>query len=135
MAVQNELTPFGATDRLAILELFDAYAIAPTAATPRDRGPSSRGTLRFAVFIDGEGEPTYALVGRKPLTPVFDDLNRYEATTHLNGQSKVASDRNRATNRATGESYRIAQHAFNDSDRGAAWSGTTTCVARAASVT
>ena len=30
--------------------------------------------------MDGDGsEPSYVLRGREALTPVFDDLNRYEA--------------------------------------------------------
>ena len=48
--------------------------------------------------------------GREALTPVFDDLNRYEATTHFNGQSTVTID----GNRATGESYTIAHHVFSE---------------------
>jgi hypothetical protein len=65
--------------------------------------------------MDGEvSEPTYVLQGREALTPVFDDLNRYEVTTHFNGQSTVNID----GNRATGESYTIAHHIFTkDSDR------------------
>ena len=60
---------------------------------------------RFAVYMVGEGsEPTYVLEGREALTPVFDDLNRYEATTHFNGQSTVTIE----GDRATGESYTIA---------------------------
>jgi SnoaL-like domain len=51
---------------------------------------------------------------RTELTPVFADLNRYEATTHFNGQSTVTID----GDRATGESYTIAQHLFSeDGDR------------------
>jgi hypothetical protein len=39
--------------------------------------------------MDGEGtEPTYVLDGREALTPVFDDLNRYEVTTHFNGRAR-----------------------------------------------
>jgi SnoaL-like domain len=61
--------------------------------------------------MDGEAsEPTYVLEGREALTPVFDDLNRYEATTHFNGQSTVAID----GNRATGESYTIAHHVYTE---------------------
>ena len=61
--------------------------------------------------MDGEGsEPTYVLQGREALTPVFEDLNRYEATTHFNGQSTVTID----GNRATGESYTIAHHVFTE---------------------
>jgi hypothetical protein len=65
--------------------------------------------------MDGDGsEPTYVLQGREALTPVFDDLNRYEVTTHFNGQSTVTI----AGNRATGESYTIAHHVFTeDGDR------------------
>jgi hypothetical protein len=64
MAVHTELTAAEAADRLAIRELFDAYA----------------------------------------------DLNRYEATTHFNGQSTVTMD----GDRATGESYTIAHHVFRE---------------------
>jgi hypothetical protein len=44
------------------------------------------------------------------LTPVFADLNRYEATTHFNGQSTIRLD----GECATGESYTIAHHPFSD---------------------
>jgi SnoaL-like protein len=51
---------------------------------------------------------------REALTPVFEDLNRYEVTTHFNGQSTVTID----GDRATGESYTIAHHLFTeDGDR------------------
>jgi hypothetical protein len=63
------------------------------------------------VYIDGTGsEPTYVLEGREALTPVFADLNRYEVTTHFNGQSTVTLD----GDRATGESYTIAHHLFTE---------------------
>jgi SnoaL-like protein len=41
---------------------------------------------------------------------VFDDLNRYEVTTHFNGQSTVALD----GERAAGESYTIAHHVYTE---------------------
>jgi hypothetical protein len=41
---------------------------------------------------------------------VFADLNRYEATTHFNGQSTVVIE----GDRATGESYTIAHHLFSE---------------------
>jgi hypothetical protein len=53
-------------------------------------------------------EPTYVLEGREALTPVFEALNQYQATTHFNGQSTVVLD----GERATGESYTIAHHLF-----------------------
>ena len=61
--------------------------------------------------MDGEGtEATSVVEGREALTPIFDDLNRYQVTTHFNGQSTVDID----GARATGESYTIAHHLFTD---------------------
>ena len=50
------------------------------------------------------------LQGREALRPVFADLNRYETTTHFNGQSTVALN----GDVATGESYTIAHHVFTE---------------------
>ncbi|HEY3725501.1 MAG TPA: nuclear transport factor 2 family protein [Acidimicrobiia bacterium] len=111
MTHHNEVTPSQAADRLAIRELFDAYA---HCADRRDaEGQKSLFTVdtRFAVYMEGEGsEVSYVLQGREALTPIFDDLKRYEATTHFNGQSTVAL----AGDRATGESYTIAHHVFTE---------------------
>jgi SnoaL-like domain len=109
MAVHTEITPTEAADRLAIRELFDAYA---HCADRRDaEGQKALFTVdnRFAVYMDGPGtEPSYVLTGREALSPVFDDLNQYEATMHFNGQSTVTLD----GDRATGDSYTIAHHVF-----------------------
>jgi hypothetical protein len=114
MTLHTELTSSEAADRLAIRELFDAYA---HCADRRDaEGQKSLFTVdtELAVYMDGEGsEATYVLQGREALTPVFDDLNRYEATTHFNGQSTVAL----VGDRATGESYTIAHHVFTEGGR------------------
>jgi hypothetical protein len=111
MAVHTQIEPAEAADRLAIRELFDAYA---HCADRRDAdGQKALFTVdtRFAVYMGGEGtEPTYVLEGRESLTPVFADLNRYEATTHFNGQSTIDLE----GDRATGESYTIAHHLFTD---------------------
>ena len=111
MAVHTRIDPAEAADRLAIRELFDAYE---HCADRRDAdGQKALFTVdtRFAVFMGGEGtEPTYVLEGRESLTPVFADLNRYEATTHFNGQSTINLD----GDRASGESYTIAHHLFID---------------------
>src|SRR5258706_12841057 len=109
--VHTALSPAEAADRLAIRELFDAYA---HCADRRDaEGQKALFTVdtRFAVYMKGEkSEPTYVLQGREALAPVFADLNRYEATTHFNGQSTVALD----GEHATGESYTIAHHVFTE---------------------
>jgi SnoaL-like domain len=111
MTTTIEITPTEQADRLAIRELVDAYA---HCADRRDaEGQKSLFTknTHFVVYMDGQGsEPTQVLDGREALTPVFDDLNRYEATMHFNGQSTISLDRDRAT----GESYCIAHHLFTD---------------------
>ena len=111
MAVHTELSPTEAADRLALRELFDGYA---NCADRRDaEGQKALFTedTRFAVYMEGEAtEPTYVLQGREALTPVFDDLNRYEVTTHFNGQSTVTID----GDGATGESYTLAHHVFSE---------------------
>ena len=111
----TENTPAEAADRLAIRELVDAYA---HCADRRDaEGQKSLFTedTHFLVYMEGEGtEPSQELNGREALTPVFADLNRYEATTHFNGQSTVMIE----GDHATGESYTIAHHLFTeDSER------------------
>ena len=111
MAAPTELTAAEAADRLALRELFDAYAHCADRRDAEGQKALFTEDTRFAVYMDGEAsEPTYVLEGREALTPVFDDLNRYEATTHFNGQSTVTID----GNRATGESYTIAHHVYTE---------------------
>jgi hypothetical protein len=111
MAVYTEVTPAEAADRLALRELFDAYAHCADRREAEGQKALFTDDTVFAVYMDGEaGEPTYVLHGREALTPIFDDLNRYEATTHFNGQSTVTLDRDRAT----GESYTIAHHVYTE---------------------
>jgi SnoaL-like domain len=111
VTTKAEITPSEQADRLAIRELVDAYA---HCADRRDAdGQKSLFTedTRFVVYMEGQGsEPTQTLQGREALSPVFDDLNRYEATMHFNGQSTIGLD----GDRATGESYCIAHHLFTD---------------------
>jgi ketosteroid isomerase-like protein len=111
MTTITEITPTEQADRLAIRALVDAYA---HCADRRDAdGQKSLFTedTHFVVYMDGQGsEPTQVLDGREALTPVFDDLNRYQATMHFNGQSTIALD----GGGATGESYCIAHHLFTE---------------------
>ena len=111
MSVHTELTPAEGADRLALRELFDAYAHCADRRDAEGQKVLFTDDTRFAVYMAGEGtDPTYVLEGREALTPVFDDLNRYEATTHFNGQSTVTID----GNDATGESYTIAHHIYTE---------------------
>jgi SnoaL-like domain len=111
MAVHTELAPSEAADRLAIRELFDAYAHCADRRDAEGQKALFTADTRFVVHMDGErAEASYELEGREALTPVFADLNRYEATMHFNGQSTVTVE----GDRATGESYTIAQHVFTE---------------------
>src|ERR1700749_2334086 len=111
MTTTTEITPTEQADRVAIRGLVDAYA---HCADRRDAdGQKSLFTedTHFVVYMDGQGsEPTQALDGREALTPVFDDLNRYQATMHFNGQSTVTLQ----GDRGTGESYCLAHHLVTD---------------------
>ncbi|HEY3673825.1 MAG TPA: nuclear transport factor 2 family protein [Acidimicrobiia bacterium] len=101
-------------DRLAIRELFDAYT---HCADVRDAGGQKAlftSDTRFAVHMGGPGtDPTYVLEGRESLSPVFDDLSRYDVTMHFNGQSTVTVD----GDGATADSYTIAHHVFTEEGR------------------
>ena len=100
-------------DRLAIRELVDAYAHCADRRDAEGQKALFTEDTHFVVYMDGQdSEPTLELDGREALTPVFADLNRYQATMHFNGQSTIALD----GNLATGESYCIAHHLFTDGD-------------------
>jgi len=100
-----------AADRLAIRELFDAYAHCADRRDAEGQKALFTEDTKFLVYMEGEGsEPTQELNGREALTPVFEDLDRYDATTHFNGQSTIALD----GDQATGESYCLAHHLYTE---------------------
>jgi len=84
----TEITPTEAADRLAIRELFDAYA---HCADRRDaEGQKSLFTVdtHFLVYMEGEGtEPTQELDGRDALAGV---LGRERGNDAGGGRSSVA---------------------------------------------
>jgi hypothetical protein len=111
MALHLTLSPEEAADRLAIRELFDAYAHCADTRDAEGQMALFTTDTRFEVYMNGPGsEPSSVLEGREALSPVFDDLNRYEATMHFNGQSTVSLD----GTRATGDSYTIAHHVYTE---------------------
>jgi hypothetical protein len=111
MTTTTEITATEQADRLAIRELVDGYAHCADRRDASGQKALFTEDTRFVVYMDGQGSaPTQVLDGREALTPVFDDLNRYQATMHFNGQSTVALD----GNRASGESYCIAHHVFTE---------------------
>ena len=109
--LHTAISPTEQADRLAIRELVDAYAHCADRRDAEGQKALFTEDTHFVVYMDGQGsEPTQVLDGREALTPVFDDLNRYQATMHFNGQSTIALD----GVRATGESYCIAHHLFTE---------------------
>ncbi|GAA1671905.1 hypothetical protein GCM10009745_13260 [Kribbella yunnanensis] len=108
------LAPEEAADRLAIRELFDAYAHCADRRDAKGQMALFTEDTHFVVHMDAKSSvPTQELHGRDALAPVFDNLNQYAATTHFNGQSTVELD----GDHATGESYTIAHHVTVDGDR------------------
>jgi hypothetical protein len=99
-------------DRLAIRELVEDYA---HCADRRDaKGQMSLFTpdTHFAVYMNAKA-PTASqeLHSREALAPVFAELNKYDATTHLVGQSTIFT---LTGDRATGEAYCLAHHITAD---------------------
>ena len=108
MSKQVTISPTEAADRLAIRELVEAYA---HCADRRDaKGQMSLFTTdtRFVVFMNAK-DPKHSmeLHSREALTPVFADLDKYDATTHFVGQSTIFA---LTSDRASGETYCLAHH-------------------------
>src|ERR1700730_17484162 len=58
--------------------------------------------------------PSMELHSRQALSPVFAELNQYEATTHFVGQSTIFT---LTADRATGEAYCLAHHVTVDGQK------------------
>src|SRR5579859_7335322 len=96
-----------AADRLAIRELVDAYSHCADRRDAKGQMALFTKDTHFVVYMDAKSStPSMELNRREDLAPVFGDLNKYEATTHFNGQNTVVLD----GDRATGELYCIAHH-------------------------
>jgi len=112
MSKHTSISPTEAADRLAIRELIEAYA---HCADRRDaKGQMSLFTedAHFVVFMNAKDpKPSMELHSREALTPVFADLNKYDATTHFLGQSSIFT---LTGGRATGEAYCLAHHVTVD---------------------
>jgi len=108
MSKHVAVSPTEAADRLAIRELFEAYA---HCADRRDaKGQMSLFTpdTHFVVYMNArERNPSQELHSREALAPVFADLNKYAATMHFVGQSTILSLTN---DQGTGEAYCLAHH-------------------------
>ena len=112
MSKHITISPDEAADRLAIRELVEAYA---HCADRRDaEGQMFLFTVNthFVVYMNAKDpKPSMELHSRAALAPVFADLNKYDATTHLVGQSTIFT---LTGDRATGETYCLAHHVTVD---------------------
>jgi hypothetical protein len=103
MSKHITISPSEAADRLAIRELVEAYA---HCADRRDaKGQMSLFTpdTHFVVYMNSKDpKPSQELHSREALSPVFADLNKYDATMHFLGQTTVFT---LTGDRGTGETY------------------------------
>jgi ketosteroid isomerase-like protein len=102
------ISPSEAADRLAIRELVEAYAHCADRRDAKGQMALFTEDTRFVVYMNAK-DPTLSmdLHSREALSPVFADLNKYDATTHFVGQSTIFT---LTTDRATGEAYCLAHH-------------------------
>jgi SnoaL-like domain len=115
MASHQPLTPEEAADRLAIRELIDAYAHCADRRDADGQKALFTSDTHFIVYMDAKSaQPSQELRGRESLTPVFQNLNTYQATMHFNGQSTVTLS---GFASATGESYCLAHHLTAESGK------------------
>ena len=92
---------------MAIRELIDAYAHCADRRDAAGQMALFTENTRFLVFMDSRSpQPSQEINRREDLAPVFENLNRYETTTHFNGQSTIVLD----GAGASGESYCLAHH-------------------------
>jgi hypothetical protein len=108
MSRHVSISPEEAADRVAIRELVEAYA---HCADRRDaQGQMALFTVdtHFVVYMNAkDSAPSQELRSREELAPIFADLNKYDATMHLVGQSAIFT---LTGDRATGETYCKAHH-------------------------
>jgi uncharacterized protein (TIGR02246 family) len=87
-----------AADRSAIRELVDAYAYCADRRDAAGQMALFTEDAEFVVYNDRSNPVrTQKLRGRAALAPVYEQLNAYQATMHLNGQSITRVDGLRAS--------------------------------------
>ena len=112
MSEHISISPAEAADRLAIRELVEAYAHCADRRDAKVQMSLFTADTHFVVYMNAKDlTPSQELYSREALAPVFADLNKYEATTHLAGQSTIFT---LTKDRATGEAYCLAHHVTVD---------------------
>ena len=94
-------------DRIFIRELIDNYAFYADTRDAQKQADLFLDNARFIVFMDSKSPtPTQEITNKADLMAVFDNLKTYYTTMHLNGQSKLEIN----GNKASGISYCFAHH-------------------------
>src|ERR1700756_2386394 len=115
MSKHISISPAEAADRLAIREPIEAYAHCADRRDAKGQMALFTPDTHFVVFMNAKDPtPSMDLHSREALAPVFADLNKYDATTHLVGQSTLLTLTN---DRASGEAYCLAHHVTVDGSK------------------
>jgi SnoaL-like domain len=106
------ISPTEAADRLSIRELIEAYAHCADRRDAQGQMALFTEHTHFVVYMNAKDPtPAQELHSRDALAPVFDELNKYVATTHFVGQSTIFT---LTSDRGTGEAYCLAHHVMTD---------------------
>src|SRR6201984_1231192 len=106
------ISPAEAADRLAIRELVETYAHCADRRDAKGQMALFTEDTHFVVYMNAKSPtPTQELHSREALAPVFEELKKYDATTHFLGQSTIFT---LTSDRGTGEAYCLAHHVTVD---------------------
>jgi hypothetical protein len=112
MSKHIAISPDEAADRLAIRDLVEAYAHCADRRDAKGQMSLFTADTHFVVYMNAKDpKPSMELRTREALAPVFEELNKYEATTHFVGQSTILT---LTSDRGTGEAYCLAHHVTVD---------------------
>lgn len=90
MSEHISISPSEAADRLSIRELIEAYAHCADRRDAKGQMVLFTEDSHFLVYMNGKDPiPTQELHSRDALAPIFEDLNKYNATTHFLGQTTI----------------------------------------------
>jgi hypothetical protein len=97
-------------DRIAIRELIDAYTYCADTRNIEGHMALFTEDTNFEVYMDEKNpEPAQVVRGNKNLFPVFNDLNQYDSTMHLNAQCTIQLNGDRATATTYCRAYHLKQ--------------------------
>jgi SnoaL-like protein len=115
MSKHVTISPEEAADRLAIRELVEAYAHCADRRDAKGQMSLFAVDTHFVVYMNAkDSTPSQDLHSREALSPVFADLNKYDATTHFVGQSTIFM---LTGDRGSGETYCLAHHVTVDGEK------------------